>query len=235
MCGYGARGLWADMLSLMGSECDHFGCLVVNGVPLGAAELAATFGGACREVQKLLGELETKRVFSRAGDENLPDDVQEAIPDALPGRTIISRRMIRDKAKEEQDREHGKQGGNPLLKAGVNPPGKPPKPTEGLTPPVKAQKLEARGQKLEKEDLQSEESSAARERRAPKRNGHATANPENRRAVWFNRVLAFVKTQLPDERATSLLARYLDNEPAAKREWEAWSDREAAARKAAAS
>ena len=44
-CSYAARGLWADMLSLMGGETDHVGCLVMEGQALDASDLAGLLGG----------------------------------------------------------------------------------------------------------------------------------------------------------------------------------------------
>ena len=51
---------------------------------------------------------------------------------------IYSRRMVRDKAKADRDRENGKGGGNPKLIAADN---------AGVNPPDKAQILEARNKK----------------------------------------------------------------------------------------
>src|SRR4051812_7225318 len=78
-CSYSARGLWIDMLSLMGGECDRFGYLVMEGQHLGTSDLAGLLGGSDREVSKLLSELDGKRVFSRAGDDNLDDDLKEIV------------------------------------------------------------------------------------------------------------------------------------------------------------
>ena len=64
MCSYSARGLWADMLSLMGGECDVFGVLMFQGRPVGAAALASILGGTEREMVKMLAEL--RRFLSQA-------------------------------------------------------------------------------------------------------------------------------------------------------------------------
>lgn len=119
VCSIAARGLWIEMLCIM-HEADPYGHLLVNGLPVSAKQLASFTGVPLREVSKLMGELETAGVFSVEQD------------------VIISRRMVRDKAKEDRDRENGKGGGNPNIKSGVNPHGKPPD---------KAQKPEARDQK----------------------------------------------------------------------------------------
>jgi hypothetical protein len=124
MCTYAARGLWADLLSLM-MESECFGFLLVKGRAPSAQQLAGLLGGSEREVAKLLAELHDARVFNRIGDEDIPDDVRALIDVTLPVGVILSRRMLRDKAKEEKDRANGKGGGNPRLrivgKGGVNP------------------------------------------------------------------------------------------------------------------
>lgn len=151
-CSYAARGLWADMLALMGDECDRFGYLIMEGQPCGASDLAGLFGGSEKDVAKLLAELESRNVFSRLGGD-MPDDVKEIVATDLPKATIFSRRMVRDKAKEEKDRANGKGGGNPKLVKKTQH-GKPQDPTGGLTqnhqegvnPPDKAKKKEDRSQ-----------------------------------------------------------------------------------------
>lgn len=149
-CTFAARGLWADMLSLMGGECDRFGFLVMGGAPLDHGDLAGLLGGAPREIQKLLSELAQKGVFNRIGDQNLPPDVVALLPDDLPEGVVFSRRMIRDKAKAERDRQNGGRGGNPALKG---PHGKEAESENGVVNPQdKAQKPEARSQKLENQD-----------------------------------------------------------------------------------
>jgi hypothetical protein len=152
-CSYAARGLWADMLSLMGGECDRFGYLVMEDQALGASDLAGLLGGAERDVQRLLDELQGKRVFSRTGDTDLPDDIKALVATDLPVGTLFSRRMLRDKAKEASDRENGRKGGNPRVKADIykeGEGGKPPDRTRGLTQGDKAQsqKPEARTSSL---------------------------------------------------------------------------------------
>lgn len=113
MCGYGARGLWADLLSLMHDEGEPYGHLLINGLQPTGAQLARMLGGTAREIDGLMAELEGAGVFSRT-----------------EAGVIYSRRMIRDKAKADYDRENGKGGGNPRLKkkvkGGVNPPDKGP-------------------------------------------------------------------------------------------------------------
>lgn len=124
MCSLAARGLWIDMISYM-HEAEPYGHLLINGIAPSTEDIAALVGRPLGEVRKALAELEARQVFSRQDDG-----------------AMFSRRMVRDKAKADQDRENGKGGGNPELigedKGGVN-------------PPDKAQKPEARYQNLESE------------------------------------------------------------------------------------
>ena len=136
MCGFAARGLWADMLALM-HEATPYGHLVVNGrapTPRQIAQLLG--GGSAKEVEALLSELREAGVFSE-------NDIG-----------IYSRRMVRDRAKAEEDRANGRAGGNPRLKGENNPPvgnGVNPQPNPSVNGGDKAQMLEARSQRLEGE------------------------------------------------------------------------------------
>ncbi|MBX3502809.1 MAG: hypothetical protein KF889_25470 [Alphaproteobacteria bacterium] len=130
MCGFAARGLWIDLLSLM-QEAEPFGHLVVKGTVPTTAQLASLLGGSEREVKKLLDELKLAGVYS-VTDKGV----------------IFSRRMVRDKAKAEKDAENGGRGGNPTLKGNDKPPDNP-KGGNGVNPPHKAHMPEARGQKPE--------------------------------------------------------------------------------------
>lgn len=127
MCGFAARGLWADLISLM-AESGQYGFLTINGVVPTCRQLAGLLGGTEREVARLLAELEAADVYSVTG-RDMPDDVRALVPDGIPDGVILSRRMVRDAAKEAKDRRNGRTGGNPRLvasaKAGVNPPDKP--------------------------------------------------------------------------------------------------------------
>jgi hypothetical protein len=120
MCSFAARGLWIDLLTLM-HEGDRAGYLLIAGQAPKAKQLAALLGGSEKEITRLLNELREAGVF----------DI-----DAETG-AIVSRRMVRDAAKAEADRENGRGGGNPQLK----PTGKPPvaRPdNEGVNPQPKA-------------------------------------------------------------------------------------------------
>ncbi len=121
MCSLAARGLWIDLLTYM-HEGVPYGHLTIDGVPPPTSGIDSLVGRPLNEVVKALAELEMHGVFARAENG-----------------AIVSRRMVRDKAKADRDRENGKHGGNPNLlfedKGGVNPP---------HNPPDKAKKLEAR-------------------------------------------------------------------------------------------
>ena len=119
MCSIGARGLWMEMLCIM-HEADPYGSLRINGKPVSDRQMAGLAGASPAEVDPWLVELEEAGVFSRDDDG-----------------AIVSRRMMRDKAKAEADKDNGRRGGNPKLTKGVNP---------GVGDGDKAQKPEARDQ-----------------------------------------------------------------------------------------
>lgn len=98
-----ARGLWADMLCLAW-QSDRRGYLEENGQPMTPAQLARRIGARLAEVKPLLTELEGKGVFSRT-----------------ESGAIYSRRVVEDEKKREQAQHWGKRGGNPALKASLNP------------------------------------------------------------------------------------------------------------------
>lgn len=122
MCSLAARGLWIDLMSYM-NEGEPYGHLTIDGQQPDLAGIAALVARPMKEVRAALAELEQRNVFSRTEDG-----------------AIYSRRMVRDKAKAEKDRNNGKGGGNPKLLNPVN---------GGVNPQDKAQKLEARDQKKE--------------------------------------------------------------------------------------
>lgn len=146
MCSYAARGLWADLLTLM-HESNEVGFLLVEGVAPTPRQLVGLLGGTEKEITKLLAELAAAKVFSVVGGK-MPDDVKALIPDDIEDGVILSRRMVRDEAKATKDRENGKGGGNPRLKGGDN-----PKANRGVNPPAnpqsqsQSQSPEARNQK----------------------------------------------------------------------------------------
>jgi hypothetical protein len=106
LCSIAARGLWAEMMCIM-HEAERYGSLLVNGRRIDKKQLAGLAGISEKECSALLMDLEGNGVFSRDEDG-----------------TIYSRRMRRDFEKAVKDQKNGKGGGNPKLKAGVNPPDK---------------------------------------------------------------------------------------------------------------
>jgi hypothetical protein len=109
MCSLAARGLWIELIGYM-HEGEPYGYLTVSGVSPSIDDIAALVGRPLSEVRKAMTELEQRQIFSRDAG------------------TIFSRRLVRDKAKADKDRENGKGGGNPHLtgedKRGVNHPDK---------------------------------------------------------------------------------------------------------------
>jgi len=123
-CSIAARGLWIEMIALMHSA-EPYGSLLIKGKRIDKKRLASLAGISEKECSELLFELEGMSVFSRDEDG-----------------TIYSRKMRRAAAKLIEDKENGAKGGNPKLKAGVNPPDNRTDNGED-----KAHILEARGYK----------------------------------------------------------------------------------------
>ena len=98
LCSLAARGLWADMLSIM-HEAEPYGFLIISGRPATPNDLARIAGASLKEINLCLKELSTHAVFSVNSDG-----------------TPFSRRMVRDKERSEKAREWGKAGGNPNIK-----------------------------------------------------------------------------------------------------------------------
>ena len=136
MCSYAARGLWADLLTLM-HESNAVGFLLVEGVAPNSRQLAGLLGGGEKEVRKLLAELGEANVYSVVGG-RVPEDVQALIPADMAKGVLLSRRMVRDEAKATKDRENGKGGGNPNLRQPDNPPS-----NGGVNPQANPQKSES--------------------------------------------------------------------------------------------
>lgn len=139
MCSLAARGLWIEMLCLA-HEAEPYGHVLIAGRVPSAAQLAIQVGALPREVEKLIAELEAAGVFDRSH-----------------AGAVVSRRMVRDREKAERDSANGRGGGNPRLK---------PKDNEGVNPPDKAQRPEARSQKPEKQEEEAQ-APLARARRKP--------------------------------------------------------------------
>jgi len=121
MCSLAARGLWADLLGYM-HEAEPYGYLLIDGKKPDMSNIASLVGRPMGEVKRAMTELDEHGVFSLSDNQ-----------------IIFSRRMVRDAEKEARDRANGKGGGNPALTGSVKP---------GVNPPVKAQKPEAREQKV---------------------------------------------------------------------------------------
>lgn len=138
MCGFAARGIWMDLLSLM-AEAEPFGHLLVNGKPPTSQQLATMLGGTARQVEALLAELDAAGVPSRTAEG-----------------VLFSRRMVRDREKDNLDRKNGRCGGNPRLRR---------KDNGGVNPPDKAQKPEARSQKPENQEVEATQAPPPQPRR----------------------------------------------------------------------
>lgn len=115
MCSLAARGLWIEIIGYM-HEAEPYGHFLIDGRRPTLSEIACLVGRPLREVENAFAELVNRRVC-----------------ECVDG-TLVSRRMVRDKAKHETDVANGKGGGNPKLNppdnGGVNPPHKAhiPKP-----------------------------------------------------------------------------------------------------------
>lgn len=131
MCGLAARGLWADMLSLM-HEAEPYGHLLVSGTAPTDRQLAKLVGCTEKECRAALDELKEAGVYS-----------------LTVNGVVYSRRMVRDFDKAQKDRSNGKGGGNPNIVGWVNPPLNP----DGTNPDnpgdnaSHGRDLEARGQR----------------------------------------------------------------------------------------
>lgn len=113
LCSFAARGLWADLLTLM-HESVHPGFLLIEGVVPSVKQIAALIGGSEKEIRTLLAELDATNVYSITG-QPVAADVQALIPEGMPSGVMLSRRMVRDDAKVRRDKANGGRGGNPRL------------------------------------------------------------------------------------------------------------------------
>jgi hypothetical protein len=91
MCSLAARGLWIDLITYM-HEGEPYGHLTIDGVPPPTHAIAALVGRPVNEVSEALAELEARGVFDRAASG-----------------AIVSRRMVRDNVKSDQDRANDKK------------------------------------------------------------------------------------------------------------------------------
>lgn len=119
MCSLAARGLWIDLMSYA-HEGEPYGHLTIDGKVPDLPGIAALVARPLKEVKAAIAELEDRNVFSRADNG-----------------AVISRRMVRDKAKADKDKQNGKGGGNPKLKPSVN---EGVNPQDNLIPSTRDQK-----------------------------------------------------------------------------------------------
>lgn len=98
LCSLAARGFWIECLALM-HKAEPYGHLLVNGTAPSLGELGKLVATSSGEVGRLLEELKSKGVCS--------------VTDAG---VVVSRRMVRDKDREQKASESGKRGGNPRVK-----------------------------------------------------------------------------------------------------------------------
>lgn len=136
MCSLAARGLWIEMLGIM-HDAAQYGHLLVANRPPSDADLAMLIGSAPEQVSELIGELESRAVFSRT---------RKGV--------IYSRKMVRDAKKAETARKNGKKGGNPTLSKQ-----RKVSPSDNLSDMVgdKPQKPEARSQTVDDDDRARDE------------------------------------------------------------------------------
>jgi len=125
-CSAAARGLWMEMICIM-QQSAPVGFLTVNGRSPDPALLSVLCGIPEKVIKGGLAELLEAGVYSVTDDG-----------------VIYSRRLIRDAEKAETDKANGGKGGNPRLKAGVN-----PQPNPRVMGVDKAHIPEARSQKEE--------------------------------------------------------------------------------------
>jgi len=189
MCSFAARGLWADLLTLM-AEANVVGFLLIEGVAPTPRDLAGLLGGTEREIKKLVDELGGKNVFSVTG-RPMPDDVAALVPSGMANGVMLSRRMVRDKSRADRDRENGKGGGNPKLGQAHNRPVNP-SVNPGVNPPANPQS---------QSQNQRSDSSVAK----------ATAAPGGDLAsLLFGQGLAWLQdtTHKPRDRCAALLGKW---------------------------
>lgn len=124
-CGLGARGLWAEMLSIM-DEAEPYGHLLLNGHPVTAKQLVNQAGGGAteRDVNKYLAELKQTGVYSVTDDG-----------------VIFCRRMVRDRERDAEDKNNGNGGGNPNLRRGTVPKSERVRPFKRSDSPAKTKRI----------------------------------------------------------------------------------------------
>jgi DnaT DNA-binding domain len=96
-CSLAAQGMWMNMLCIA-HECEPYGHLTINGLPMSAAQIGRLVGLNAKECQPLLTELLDAGVVS-----------------TTPGGVLFSRRMVRDERLRNVRADAGRLGGNPTL------------------------------------------------------------------------------------------------------------------------
>ena len=140
-CSLASRAVWMEMLGLMWEARDNARLTLRRGSggdakPIDETMLARLIAAGVDDVVAAQNELESAGVFSRD-----PDGV------------IYSRRMRRDITTHEENRENGRKGGNPALRATNGRVGRRP-----VNPRLKPQRPEARSQKPEARVARDEKS-----------------------------------------------------------------------------
>jgi hypothetical protein len=90
--------VWIDCISIM-MEADPYGHLCINSAPAKPEQIAALTCTPVKVVKKALVEL-----------------LENGVASQTPEGVIYSRRLVRDRQKQEQARSFGHQGGNPKLR-----------------------------------------------------------------------------------------------------------------------
>lgn len=91
-CSLSAQGLWINIMCIA-HECDPYGHLVINNIPMTTAQIARFAGVSAKECDVLLVELQGSGVFTRKEDG-----------------CIFSRRMVKDERLRNLRAEGGKAG-----------------------------------------------------------------------------------------------------------------------------
>ncbi len=126
-CSPSARGLWVDMICLMAKSKRH-GYLMAGDRPMGAEQLARIFGETLEKTSELLIELAQAGVYSLDKD------------------FIFSRRMVKDEYGRKSNRDRVLRFRNGHVMPDVM------QMKRGCNANVMGQRLEARGQRLEKRE-----------------------------------------------------------------------------------
>lgn len=190
MCSAAARGVWIDMISIM-MEAEPYGHLYINGKPATPAQIAALTCTPASVIKKATAELLENGVASQ-------DDKG----------AIYSRRLVRDRQKQEQARQFGKSGGNPALKGkgitgGDNP--------AGITEGVKGASNPHGNTRSQKPDTRSQKPEAERDVVALLHAACGIAGMDQGKAVNSMGIgMDWLRTGLSDERILEVIRGIVD-------------------------